>query len=494
MAIAPKMEIKQGQGLVMTPQLQQAIKLLQFSNIELSEYIEQELERNPVLERIEEFTEESIEPDEHNESSELSISSDSPDPNAESALDASYEDIYVDADMPAVQSVGSNIDWSKAGDGRYYDDLDGIENNISSEISLHDHLENQANIVFDNAEDKIIASYLIDFVDDAGYLRIDMQDAAYRLGIDVERLDDIVAVLQTFEPAGICARTVEECLAVQLYEKGEYTEKMQYLLENLELLAKRDLRSLCQICDVDGEELAQMISTIRSLTPKPGAAFGSSDMSLVVPDVFVREAPNGVWIVELNNDNLPKVLINNAYCEIVSRNAKSENEKSYISECMNDASWLVKSLDQRAKTILKVSREIVRQQDGFLTYGVSHLKPLILKDVAEVIGMHESTVSRVTSNKYISTPRGIFELKYFFTTAISSSYGQDVYSSETVRFKIKSLIDEEPILSPLSDDAIVEILREIGIDIARRTVAKYREAMRIPSSIQRRRLGLAAKA
>lgn len=495
MALAARMDIRQGQGLVMTPQLQQAIKLLQYSSVELNEYIEQELERNPALERIEnEDSGEEISvdtPDNQNDGDikELSITEDGGDPDAQGSLDASYEDIDVDADIPAAEAVGSTTDWSRAGEGGSYEGLDSIENSISRELSLHDHLEAQASLAFAKPAERLIAAYLIDFVDDAGYLRADMNEAAQNLGASLEEIEQVVKTLQTFDPSGICARNVEECLAAQLREKDRLDPAMATMLANLDLLAKRDLRTLCEICEVDGEDMAQMISEIRALTPKPGAAFGSSEGATIIPDVFVREAPNGMWVVELNSDTLPKVLLNNAYVDMVSRTARTEDEKSYISECHNEASWLIKSLDQRAKTILKVSKEIVRQQDGFLTYGVSHLRPLVLKDVSEAIEMHESTVSRVTSNKYISTPRGVFELKYFFTTSISSSHGGDAHSSESVRFQIKQLIDEEPNLAPLSDDAIVEILRETGVDIARRTVAKYREAMRIPSSVQRRRAG-----
>jgi RNA polymerase sigma-54 factor len=486
MALAPRMEMKQGQGLVMTPQLQQAIKILQFSNIELSEFIEQELERNPMLERIEDDSAPSENTDAQ-DTPEISITEDFGDPNAESAFDASYEDVYNDADIPAAHAIGSTTDWSKSGDGRHYDDLDGIENTLSREINLHEHLESQASLAFSNPQDKMIAAYLIDFVDEGGYLRADMGEASENLGVTLEKLEEITGVLQTFDPIGVCARNVSECLAAQLKEKDRFDPAMEMLVNNLDLLAKRDLRTLCHICEVDGEDIAQMISEIRALTPKPGASFGNNVTSTIVPDVYVREDHNGMWVVELNTDNLPKVLVNNSYCEIVSRGARTDQEKSYISECQNDASWLVKALDQRARTILKVAKEIVRRQDGFLTYGVSHLRPLVLKDISSAIEMHESTVSRVTSNKYIATPRGTFELKYFFTTALSSSYGNESHSSEAVRYQIKSLIDTEKPIAPLSDDAIVDILKETGIDIARRTVAKYREAMKIPSSVQRRR-------
>lgn len=496
MAMAPRMEMRQGQGLVMTPQLQQAIKLLQLSNLELQAYVSQELERNPVLERADDADDFGIENHDSPEAPvhddgaprELAMSADAPDANAEAAFDARADDVHVDADMPAVEAVGASVDWSQAGEGKGgWDDLESFEESLADTVSLRDHLEAQAAVAFPDPVDRLVGGWLIDHVDDGGYLRCDLTEASEVLGVDAGLLERVVGVMQTFDPTGVCARSVEECLGAQLRERNRFDPAMQTLIANLPLLAKRDLRSLCELCGVDGADMADMIKEIRALTPKPGAAFGLSDTGSVIPDVFVREGPHGTWVVELNSDTLPKVLVNTAYCETVSRHSRSEDERSYIAECQADASWLVKSLDQRARTIMKVAKEIVRQQDGFLSFGVSHLRPIILKDVAKVIDMHESTVSRVTSNKYISTPRGVFELKYFFTTAIHASDGGESHSSEAVRHRIKSLIDAEACEDPMSDDRIVEILRETGVDIARRTVAKYREAMRIPSSVQRRR-------
>jgi RNA polymerase sigma-54 factor len=498
MAIAPRMELRQGQGLVMTPQLQQAIKLLQMSTIELAVYVEQELERNPVLERLEDGDDfgiadvPEIDPREaiaiQEGPQELYASSDVPDHQAESNLDAGYEDIHGGADMVAVEAIGSSIDWSKAGEGRGgYDELEGMENSLVQSVSLREHLEAQAVLAFPNQIDRLIGSYLIDHVDDGGYLRADQDEVCERLGIERDHFEAVVATLQTFDPTGVCARSVEECLAAQLKERNRFDPAMQILVANLPLLARHDLKSLYDLCEVDGADLAEMISEIRALTPKPGAAFGPTVSAGIVPDVFVREGPMGTWTIELNSDTLPRILVNNAYCETVSRSARTEDERTYLSEAQADANWLVKSLDQRARTILKVAKEIVRQQDGFLTFGISHLRPLILKDVARAIDVHESTVSRVTSNKFIATSRGVFELKFFFSTAIQSSDGGETHSAEAVRFRIKNLIDGEAFEEPLSDDRIVEILRETGVDIARRTVAKYREALRIPSSVQRRR-------
>jgi RNA polymerase sigma-54 factor len=294
-------------------------------------------------------------------------------------------------------------------------------------------------------------------------------------------------VLQTFDPPGVCARNLTECLAIQLKERDRYDPAMQTLVEHLDLLAKRDFVGLRRLCNISEEDLADMIAEIRSLNPKPGLAFGSTMVQPIVPDVFVRAAPDGTWQVELNSDTLPKVLINQKYYAQVSKTSRNEKEKAYIADCLQTATWLVRALDQRAKTILKVSSEIVRQQDGFFAKGVQHLRPLNLKTIADAIGMHESTVSRVTANKYMATSRGIFELKYFFTSAIAAADGGEAHSAEAVRHRIRQLIDDESDEDVLSDDTIVEKLRSAGVDIARRTVAKYREAMRIPSSVQRRR-------
>jgi RNA polymerase sigma-54 factor len=329
---------------------------------------------------------------------------------------------------------------------------------------------------------------LIDSIDEAGYLRADLAETAQRLGCSEALLERALAVLQGFEPVGIAARDLRECLMIQLKDVNRYDPAMAALLDNLPLLAKRDMPALRRACEVDDEDLREMVAEIRALTPKPGAGFGGEPAQAVAPDVFIREGLGGLWHVELNTDTLPRLLVDQRYHARVSGAARTDQEKTFVSDCAAQASWLVKSLDQRAKTILKVSSEIVRQQDAFLAYGVEHLRPLNLKTVAEAIGMHESTVSRVTSGKYMATPRGLFEMKFFFTSAIQSSEGGEAHSAESVRHKIKQLIDAERGESDVhSDDRLVEILSAAGVDIARRTVAKYREALRIPSSVERRR-------
>jgi RNA polymerase sigma-54 factor len=299
----------------------------------------------------------------------------------------------------------------------------------------------------------------------------------------------VLAALQGFEPTGVFARDLAECLKLQLIDKGRFDKPMAALVANLDLLARRDMASLRRACGVDEPQLAQMVAELRGLTPRPGAAFGVEPAQTVIPDVFVREAPGGEWTVELNSDTLPRLLVDQRYHARIRGGVRDARDRTFIAECLASASWLVKSLDQRAKTILKVASEIVRQQDGFLAFGVEQLRPLNLKTVAEAIGMHESTVSRVTSNKYLATPRGVFEMKFFFTSAIPATGGGESHSAEAVRHKIRQLIGAEHEGAHVhSDDAIVEILKEAGVDIARRTVAKYREAMRIPSSVERKRM------
>ena len=297
---------------------------------------------------------------------------------------------------------------------------------------------------------------------------------------------ETLSKVQQLEPVGVGARNLSECLALQLRDKDRFDPAMAALVDNLDLLARRDFGKLRRICGVDQNDLQDMLAEIKALDPHPGRSFSSGVAEPVIPDVFVTESPAGGWKIELNSDALPRVLINQEYVSEISA-IGGEETQSFVSECLQNANWLVKSLDQRARTVLKVTEEIVRQQDAFLVYGVEHLRPLNLKMVADAISMHESTVSRVTSNKYMATPRGTFELKYFFTTAIASADGSADYSAESVRFKIKSLIDRETADTVLSDDAIVVALRAGGVDVARRTVAKYREALRIPSSVQRRR-------
>ncbi len=500
MALTPRLEMRQGQSLVMTPQLQQAIKLLQLSNLDLATYVEQELEKNPLLEPAREDRDEAPAPEPQAPESETdnlratdeAVTSDEM-PVTANDLDVSEENLYADqakADVAEVPDAAGPQDWSNvSGASHKFDGPDrDLESTLSEQINLRDHLLEQLSVATNDPTERIIGSYLIDLIDEAGYVREDMAEIADRLGAELAAVEHVLKTCQAFEPTGVMARDLAECLALQLAEKDRLDPAMDCLLKNLELLAKHDMQAIMRICEVDAEDVGDMIGEIRALNPKPGLEFGGEAVQPVVPDVFIREASDGGWRIELNTDTLPRVLVNSQYYAEVSGKAKDADSKTYLTECFANANWLVKSLDQRARTILKVSTEIVKQQDGFLAYGVQHLRPLNLKTVADAINMHESTVSRVTSNKYMATPRGIFELKYFFTSAIPATGGGEAHSAEAVRHRIKILIDEEPPTGVLSDDRIVELLKSNGIDIARRTVAKYREALKIPSSVQRRRL------
>jgi RNA polymerase sigma-54 factor len=494
MALGQRLEMRQGQSLVMTPQLQQAIKLLQLSNVELAEFCEQELEKNPLLERDERAPVEG-----EREAPEVKASGEEP---LEAALsredftkcadmDASRDDLYDGEDVQRAPSMPNAplTDWTTVKSGpRYEGEEDVLESTVADGGTLKDHLLDQLTIAALDAEKRLICVSLIDAVDEAGYLRADLDEVAERLGAARQTVAETLAVLQGFDPMGVGARDLRECLTLQLREKDRLDPAMEAMLSRLDLIARRDTAQLSQLCGVDAEDIADMIAEIRALSPKPGLSFGCEPVQPVVPDVMVREGPNGDWLVELNSDTLPRLLVNSRYYARVTGSARDKDAKNYIADCLNNANWLVKSLDQRARTILKVASEIVRQQDGFLTYGVRHLRPLNLRTIADAIGMHESTVSRVTSNKYIATPRGLFELKYFFTTAIQSMNGAEAHSAEAVRDRIREMIAQEGAGEVLSDDRIVSLLTADGVNIARRTVAKYREAMRIPSSVERRRL------
>jgi RNA polymerase sigma-54 factor len=499
MALGQRLEIRQGQSLVMTPQLQQAIKLLQLSNLELAEYCEVELEKNPLLERDEGVAapeREAVVAENPSERADESLARE--DFSKVGELDQSAQDNIYDASeearVPAPQDTAPGpqlTDWThvKSGGSSSFDgDEDGLETTLSGTSTLKDHLEAQVAIAALTPDDRMIALALIDAIDETGYVRGDLADLAERLGTEIEDVEAVLGVVQGFEPVGIAARDLAECLSLQLKAKDRLDPAMAKLLTRLDLLARREMAALSAICGVDAEDISDMIAEIRELNPKPGLAFGAEPVAPVIPDVFVRVGPDGDWLVELNSDTLPRLLVNSRYYAQVNKTARDKDSKTYLTDCLNNANWLVKSLDQRARTILKVASEIVRQQDSFLTYGVRHLRPLNLKTIAEAIQMHESTVSRVTSNKYIATPRGLFELKYFFTASIQAVNGAQSHSAEAVRDRIREMIEKEGQREILSDDRIVLLLTADGVHIARRTVAKYREAMRIPSSVERRRL------
>jgi RNA polymerase sigma-54 factor len=485
-----QLALRQSQALVMTPQLQQAIKMLQLSNLELADYVEGEIEQNPLLERGESGGDDaapSVEP-----------ASEMPAAERTAPLEAAAAEVVADAAEHWDAAAGADGDGSaEAGDRAQApwqtrgagggDSLPSFEQSAARPRSLREHLLEQIGADLSEPADRVIAVHLLGQLDETGYLRGGLDEAAARLGCGVARVEPVLARLQELDPPGIFARDLAECLALQLRDRNRLDPAMRALLDNLPLLAQRNAAALMRVCGVDGDDLVEMIAEIKSLDPRPGLAFDPPEAQPIVPDILMRAQPDGGWLVELNSETLPRVLINNRYYSRISRASRSKSEREYLADRLQAANWLVKSLHQRATTILKVATALVEQQDGFFRHGVQALRPLILRDIADAIGMHESTVSRVTTNKYIATPRGLFELKYFFTSAIAAASGGEAHSAEAVRFRIRHLIDREAAVRTLSDERIVELLQADGVDIARRTVAKYRDAMRIPSSVQRRR-------
>lgn len=487
MSLGPRLEFRQSQSLVMTPQLRQAIKLLQFNNLEASAFIEEELERNPALERDEGAQTTPEAPALDQRAQPVSPEADTADlvaspsmaEDTAAPLDTTYENY--EASGPA---DGLPIP-ERPGSANFDSEAPDLEERIACGRNLREHLAEQLRLNFKHAPERLIGAHLIALLDPSGRLLTPTPAIASALGCTQEAVEAVRARMLQFDPVGMFARDLAECLAAQLSARNRLDPAMATLLANLELLAKRDLKRLMALCGVDWEDLQDMIAEIRALDPKPGALWDAAPLPCVVPDVLMRALPNGEWQLELNPETLPRVLVNTRFCTVVARQADKE-ARNFIAEKLATAQWLVKSLQQRAQTILKVSAEIVARQDAFFQHGISHLRPLILRDIADAVSLHESTVSRVTANKYIATPRGNFELKYFFTNAIAGSDGES-HSAEAVRHRIRALVDAEPADEILSDDAIVAALRKEGVDIARRTVAKYREALRIPSSVQRKR-------
>ncbi len=477
MSLSQRLDLRQAQTLVMTPQLQQAIKLLQMSNQELTSFVESEIEKNPLLERGDEQEPTAAEP-QPNEARFLS-------------LDATSRGKESPPEKPVAEEPPYEPYDSHERSGGEYDPsapMRSLAETIAQRPSLRDHLLEQIHVDFANPAERLIAAALVEFLDEAGYLPADLEVARAQLGASPELFESVIERLQRLDPSGIFARSLKECLAAQLRERNRLDPAMEALLNNLDLLAKRENTALMKKCGVNAEDLADMIIEIKALNPKPALAFTSDVAPPITPDVILLPLPGGGWQIELNNDTLPRVLVNESFYAKVQNGARSSEDKAYLSERWQQANWLVKALRQRATTILKVATEIVKQQDSFFIYGVQHLKPLVLRQIAEAVEMHESTISRVTQNKYIATPRGLFELKYFFTNALPSlAAGVGGISTLAVRERIKSLIENERPLAILSDDQIAALLRGEGIDIARRTVAKYREGLGLPSSAQRRR-------
>ena len=485
MALGPRLDLRQSQSLVMTPQLRQAIKLLQSSNVEVQAFVEEELERNPLLERderaqpaMEDGRRADTLPVHDGADSAVAATADSlPSENA-APLDVDWSNVH-DEGTPFSSSAGGRSDFS--------DDLSTIDDLAGRGPTLREHLSEQIRLNFAEPQEQLIAAAMLAMLEPSGRLVVDVAAMAARLGCPPGKVEGVRLALQRFDPVGMFAADLAECLAAQLAEKNRLDPCMQALLEHLPLLARREYRELQTLCGVDAEDLGEMIAEIKRLDPKPGAGFDATPATPIQPDVLMRAGPDGGWLLELNPDTLPRVLINQGFAARCMLKTVDRDQKAFVTEKLQTANWLVKSLEQRANTILKVAADIVQRQDGFFRHGVEFLRPLILREVAETVEMHESTVSRVTANKYIATPRGVLELKFFFTTAINGTAGGESVSAAAVRHRIKAMVEGETASTILSDDAIVLRLREEGVDIARRTVAKYRDALRIPSSVQRKR-------
>lgn len=493
MSLGPRLDLRTSQTLVISPQLQAAIKLLTLSNLELANELAAELERNPLLEMAEEGAD--------------GIPDAGTAPAEAPAPEADPDSAGMDTDLAAGEGAHSaeDLDMDLVAERFHHDSIAdsgapaepgedfSFDQVAADDITLAEFLERQALQL--GGADQPLALHLISLIDEAGYLTEPLERIADRLGIDAGEVERVLKLVQTFEPTGVGARSLAECIALQAIEADRYDPCMAALIANLELVARGDLAQLRRLCQVDAEDLADMLRELRSYNPKPGLLYGGGRTVPVVPDVFVRRVGRKGWAVELNAGTLPRLIVNRQYqARISARSTRSgpasRPERQFLDSCLSQAQWLMKALDQRATTIMKVAVALVEEQQAFFEHGVAHLKPLTLRQIADQIEMHESTVSRVTSNKYLACDRGVFELKYFFTNAIQSSDGGVDASAEAVRQRLKALIEGEEPLKPLSDDKLVELLKKDGHDLARRTVTKYREAMGIPSSFDRRRRAL----
>ena len=475
MALGPRLDLRQSQSLVMTPQLQQAIRLLAASNLEIETFIGEALESNPLLE-VGEVRADDAPPD----------MDAADDPHDASPGDG---DQALDIDEGAIDRDRDTGDgeWGAAnGQAGAEGDYTGIEERATGTITLADHLEGQLATAAGDAREAFIARHIIGQLDDAGYLSGSLADIAEALGVGAAEAERALAVVQSMDPTGVGARTLSECLALQAREADRYDPCMARLIDNLDLVVRGEVARLKRMCDVDDEDFAEMLAELRNYDPKPGLAFGGGDTSVIVPDILVTSSAKGEWDIALNDATLPRLVVNRGYYVALRQGRTDKRTQGWLKEKLADANWLIKALDQRQKTILKTAAEIVKRQEGFFRRGVSELRPLTLREVAEEIDMHESTVSRVTSNKYLHCDRGCFELKYFFSSGVGSSDGEGA-SAEAIKARIKALTDAEDAKKILSDQKLVDLLKGEGFDLARRTVAKYREAIGIGSSAERRR-------
>jgi RNA polymerase sigma-54 factor len=477
--LGPSLSIRQTQQLVLTPQLRQAIQLLQLSNLELDAFLAEELSKNPLLEARSDEGEE--QPSGDFVADEEGEEEAPDDPGADDLISGTADDdrpLDVDWQSEALETDSlSDVVTSGGGDEAF--DFDRVQ---YAAASLAEYLIDQLHGASGDVGD--LARIIAETLDETGYLTVPLEQVAELTGAALPLIEQALELVQGLDPPGVGARSLAECLVLQARAADRYDPAMARLIDNLDLLSKGRTADLKRICGVDDEDLADMIRELRAYDPKPGCRFSGQAAQEVAPDVFVRRTRAG-FAVELNQATLPRLLVNRRYYQELKSGPQDKASRAWLSECLQSANWLVKALDQRARTIIKVVSEIVKRQQGFFERGVSAMKPMTLREVADAIGMHESTVSRVTSNKYLLCDRGLHELKYFFGSGVASAEG-DGAAAEAVKAAIKELVDAETEI--LSDDAIAALLKQRGFDLARRTVVKYREAMGIGSSIQRRRL------
>ncbi len=476
MALGLRLDVRQTQSLVLTPQLQQAIRLLQLSNQELLGTLQSEVAENPFLEMADTGLKPTPEP--ARPTAEAPVA-----PTLAPGPASSTGDKVGEWDQPrAPMAHDQQLHGRRQADGQQ-----GIEARFSEPPALREELRRQLGALSVAPACRRLALDLTDWLDDDGYLREDDVEIARRIGVATADVSRARSLLQSCEPAGIAARDLAECLALQLAERDRLDPAMRRLLDNLPLLARAEWPALLRLCGVDREDLEEMVAEIKALDPRPGQHYASEQAVAILPDIVVFRTGPDQWRIELNSEALPRLIVNSAYFAELGKSKLDLRQKEFVQERYQNASWLTKALDQRSRTILKVSRAIFSRQHAFLGEGPKALRPLVLRDIAAATGLHESTVSRATNQKFVQTPHGTFPLKYFFSTAIAGKNGAADHSAEVIRQKIKLMVQKEQPEAVLSDDQIVKHLSDDGIAIARRTVAKYREALGIASSMQRRR-------
>lgn len=477
MAGGMKQSLNLSQTLRMTPQLQQAIKLLQLSRLELETNIRQELEENPILEETMEIKEEDVK-----RAKEVELEVERPqegatsDPQRQDEFD--WENYYEANQKPSYQSMSGT------------EEIMNYENMISTHQSLHDYLSWQVKMIGFSEEEEILANILVSYIDDDGYLKTPIETIAEEEHVSLEDLLSMVPAIHEFDPPGVGARDLKECLLLQAKSLEEDTNDLVFLITNhLKDLEKKNYEAIAKAMGQPTSTIYELCKIIYTMDPKPGRSYAPNDTQYVIPDVYVYKVGDD-YIVSLNDDGLPRLKISNLYKNVMKSGKSSEGDQKtqdYIQEKLRSAVWLIKSIHQRNRTIFKVAESIVKHQKDFFDKGAAFLKPMILRDIANDIGMHESTVSRVTTSKYMHTPQGIYELKYFFNSGISSDDG-DALASEAVKLKIRELVSKEDPKKPLSDQQIVDALKRDGLNIARRTVAKYRDVLKILPSSRRKKM------